>query len=379
MNVLTVVYYLAGAAGIALVITRVVRTRRGPGGPVHDRYEVAFLNGGPARVVDTALAALQADGRLAVGGPGIVAVVRPTAHDPVERAVLQECAAAPHGALHHLRLSVMQHPAVQEIGDGLAARGLVVDPATRRTTVRWCAALGLTALLLFPVSVLLTMIDLASDAEFALPFVITVLPVLFAAGITGAVCGSIASGQLTGAGRNAVAAYGRAYGHLADAGHLVALYGLRALPDPVLREQLLAAARVYRPAPGRGRRPSSHVSTHSSSGAALGAAAVWCAWDSPSYGGGGSGGSGGSVGSGGSCSSGSCSGGGSACGGGGGAGEAARAPAPAPAAVRAPAPAAARAPAPVPAGVRAPAPAADRAAADGFGWRARPASRTTRG
>ncbi|MDV9191852.1 TIGR04222 domain-containing membrane protein [Streptomyces sp. SR27] len=320
MNLLIVLIHLAAAAGIALVITRVVRTRGGPAGPVHDRYEVAFLNGGPARVVDTALAALQADGRLAVGGPGIVAIVRPTAHDPVERAVLQEHAAAPHGALHHLRLGVMRHPAVQEIGGGLAARGLVVDPATRRTTARWCGILALAAFALLPLSVFLTVVDFAADPEFRLPFVFKVAPVLFAAVITGAVCGSIAGKQVTPAGRRAVRAYGRAHGHLGDVGHLVALYGLRALPDPVLREQLVAAARFYAP-PRRnrrgGRRSPSQFS--SSDAALLGVATEWCATNSSCGGGGGSSCSGGgSSCSAGSCSSGSCSGGGSSCGGSGG-------------------------------------------------------------
>ncbi|MFI8910107.1 TIGR04222 domain-containing membrane protein [Streptomyces sp. NPDC053513] len=317
MDVLLVLLYLAGAVGIALVITRVVRTRGGPGGPVHDRYEVAFLNGGPARVVDTALAALQGDGRIAIGGPGIVAVVRPTAYDPVERAVLQELAAAPHGALPPLRLGVMRHPAVQEIGDGLAARGLVVAPSTRRTTARWCLALGLTAFVLFPVSILLTVVDFASAPEFRLPFVIKVLPVLLAAGITAIVCGSISAGQVTPAGRRAVFAYGRAHGHPSDAGRLVALHGLRAVPDPVLREQLVAAARFHAPPRRRngrgGRPPAAHFP--SADAAVLGAATEWCATSGSCGGGGGSSCSGGgSSCSSGSCSSGSCSGGGSSCG-----------------------------------------------------------------
>ncbi|MFJ7124894.1 TIGR04222 domain-containing membrane protein [Streptomyces sp. NPDC098101] len=328
MDVLVPLYYLAGAVAVAVLVTRLVRSRGGSGGPVHDRYEAAFLNGGPARVVDSALAALQADGRIAVGGPGIVAVVRPTARDLVERAVLQEHAAAPHGALHHLRLAVMRHPAVQEIGDGLAERGLLVDPATRRTTTRWCAVVAATAFLLFPVSVLLTIVDFGTSEDFSVPFVIKVVPVLFVVGITALVCGAVAAGRITPAGRRAVAAYGRERGHLADAGHLVAVHGLRALPDPVLREQLLAAARVNGPrrsgrgARGRGghggRAGSGHH--HSSSGAdALGVVTVWCA-DSGSCGGGGGGGGGGSSCSSGSCSSGSCSGGGSGggCGGGGG-------------------------------------------------------------
>ncbi|MDV5148999.1 TIGR04222 domain-containing membrane protein [Streptomyces sp. SBC-4] len=310
MNILVVVFYVAAAAGIALLVTRVVRSRGGSGGPVHDRYEAAFLNGGPARVVDTAIAALQSDGRIAIGGPGIVAVVRPVAYDPVERAVLQEHAAAPHGALHHLRLAVMRHPAVQEIGDGLAGRGLIVEPARRSSTVGWCLALGLTAFFLFPVSVVLTVLDLATAEEMSVPFVVKVLPALFAAGVTAISCGAVASKRITSAGQAALAAYGRAHGHLADAGHLVALYGLRGLPDPVLREQLLAAARVY--APPRGRRraaPRHHLTDH----AAAGVAVVWCAGNS-FCGGGGSSSGGGS----GSCSSGSCSGGGSSCGGGGG-------------------------------------------------------------
>ncbi|MFF0478146.1 TIGR04222 domain-containing membrane protein [Streptomyces sp. NPDC004284] len=334
MNLLVLLVHLAAAVGIVLVIARVVRARGGSGGPVHDRYELAFLNGGPARVADTALAALQADGRLAIGGPGIVAVVRPTAHDPVERAVLQEQAAAPHGALHHLRLRVMRHPAVQEIGGGLAARGLVVDPATRRATARWCTGLVLAAFVLFPVSIVLTVIDLAGDPDFRLPFVFRVVPALFAAGITGIVCGSLSARQTTPAGRRAVFEYGRAHGPLTDAGHLVALHGLRAVPDPVLREQLVAAARFYGPprghlpdgvwgSNGRGGRPSptrfpSSSPSSSSDAAVLGVAAEWCATNA-SCGGGGGGGScsgGGSSCSSGSCSSGSCSSGGSGCGGG---------------------------------------------------------------
>ncbi|WP_329620669.1 TIGR04222 domain-containing membrane protein [Streptomyces sp. NBC_01255] len=318
MNTLVVVFYVAGAAGIALLVTRVVRSRGGSGGPVHDRYEAAFLNGGPARVVDTAIAALQYDGRIAIGGPGIVAVVRPVAHDPVERAVLQEHAAAPHGALHHLRLAAMRHPAVQEIGDGLAARGLIVEPARRSSTLGWCLALGLTAFFLFPVSVVLTVLDLATAQEMSVPFVVKVLPALFAAGVTAISCGAVASKRITSAGQAALAAYGRTHGHLADAGHLVALYGLRGLPDPVLREQLLAAARVYAPPRGRGRGRRPAAAHHSTADYAAGVAVAWCAENSFCGGGGSSPGGGSGSCSSGSCSSGSCSGGGSSCGGGGG-------------------------------------------------------------
>ncbi|WP_435189134.1 TIGR04222 domain-containing membrane protein [Streptomyces sp. bgisy126] len=318
MGLLIALYYLVAAVAVALLVTRVVRSRGGSGGPVHDRYEAAFLDGGPARVADSALAALHTDGRIAVGGPGIVAVVRPTARDLVERAVLQEHAAAPHGALHHLRLAVMRHPAVQEIGDGLAERGLLADPAARRVTNRWCVVVGVAAFVLFPVSFFLTIADFATDDGFSVPFTFKVVPALFAMGAAAVVCGTASAGRVTPAGRRALAGYGSERGHLADAGHLVALRGLRALPDPVLREQLLAAARVNGPRrPGRGGRsgpsPHHHSSSSSSGADALGVVAVWCA-DSGSCGSGGGGG-GGSCSSG-SCSSGSCSGGGAGgCGG----------------------------------------------------------------
>ncbi|WP_073907546.1 TIGR04222 domain-containing membrane protein [Streptomyces sp. CB02009] len=324
MNTLVTLYYLAGVTVIAVLVTRVVRTRGGPGGPVHDRYEAAFLNGGPARVVDTALTALQADGRLAVGGPGIVAVVRPVAHDPVERAVFEAHAAAPHGALHHLRMTVMRHPAVQETGDGLAVRGLVVDPATRRSTARWCGVAAVTTFVLFPVSIVLTVVGFATldtDAGMPVPFIFKVLPILLATMVTALVCGSLTARQITPAGRRAVGAYGRAHAHLADAGLLVALHGLRALPDPVLREQLAAAARIHpQPRRGRGGRRSAAQHRYDTSGADddFAAATVWCAGTSACGGGGGGGGSSCSGGgSGSSCSSGACSGGGSSCGGGG--------------------------------------------------------------
>ncbi|MFJ8669447.1 TIGR04222 domain-containing membrane protein [Streptomyces sp. NPDC093600] len=315
MNTLAVLFYPAAAAAVVLLIVKAsrTRTRTGPGIPVVDRHEAAFLNGGPARVVDAALTALRTDGRIVIGGPGIVSVLRPTAHDHVERAVLQEHAAAPHGALHHLRLVAMRHPAVQEIGDGLAARGLLVTPAVRRSAVRWSAAVGITCFALLPVSFILTFVQLTTveGHDFPVPFILAVLPALLATGITALVCGSIASARVTPAGRRAVASYRRSYGHLADAGHLVALHGLRAVPDPVLREQLLAAARI----PGPRARAGGGIPADSSGSAAP--VTVWCAAAAGGEIGGGGCGAGGGSGGGGGCSGGSCSGGGggSSCGG----------------------------------------------------------------
>ncbi|MGW1086867.1 TIGR04222 domain-containing membrane protein [Streptomyces sp. NPDC002596] len=299
MNIVALLVTLAVAVSSTLLMVGLSKARRGPGGPAHDLYEVAFLNGGPGRVVDTALAAMQTDGRLAVGGPGIVSVQRPVAHDPVERAVLQEHAAAPSGALHTLRDAVMRHPAVQEIGDGLAARGLLAAPEVTVKWRRWGLFQGLGCLLAIPVSFAVTVSQFMAESDeldFSLPFIVKVLPALFVGFPIGLICAGVAGARITQAGRRAAEQYRAAHACTAEPAHLVANLGLRALPDPVLRAQLAAAARMRTAGGVRPMSPS-----HSSSGSNDHfVATVWCA---------GSGGSGSGCGS----SSGT-PGGGSGCG-----------------------------------------------------------------
>lgn len=336
MNTLALLATLAVVVSSVLLVVKAVveRSRRpspGSGVALHDLYEVAFLNGGPARVVDTALTALHADGRLAVGGPGIVAVQRAQANDPVERAVLQELAAAPNGALHVLREAVMRHPAVQEVGDGLAARGLLVPPHRLRPLRRWGLTQGIVCLIAVPLSMLLTFVQFATDdsMDFSVPFIMKMLPAIVIGSFTGLIVANSSAGRLTASGRHAAQSFRAAYAHVATPAHLVATLGLRALPDPVFQAQLLAAARLSAPR----RRSSGRVGGATATGVtAVGVATVWCAASGPggsSCGGSTGGGSGSSCGGGPGCSSGSgCGGGGggsscgssggSSCGGGGG-------------------------------------------------------------
>lgn len=335
MNTLALLATFAVVVSSVLLVVKAVveRSRRpspGPGVALHDLYEVAFLNGGPARVVDTALTALHADGRLAVGGPGIVAVQRAQANDPVERAVLQELAAAPNGALHVLREAVMRHPAVQEVGDGLAARGLLVPPHRLRPLRRWGLTQGIVCLIAVPLSMLLTFVQFATDdsLDFSVPFIMKMLPAIVIGSFTGLIVANSAAGRLTASGRHAAQSFRAAYAHVVTPAHLVATLGLRALPDPVLQAQLTAAARLSAPR----RRSSARVGGSTATGVtAVGVATVWCAASGPggsSCGGSTGGGSGSGCGGGSGCSSGSgCGGGGgsscgssggSSCGGGGG-------------------------------------------------------------
>ncbi|MFB7273892.1 TIGR04222 domain-containing membrane protein [Streptomyces sp. NPDC056244] len=327
---LVVVVHLAVAVSSVLLVTAVVRLRgRSAGGPVHDVLEAAFLGGGPGRVVDATIAGMQADGRLAVGGPGIVLVPHPVARNPVEQAVLQEHATAPSGALHALRLAVMRGPAVQQVGDALAARGLLVAPAEARGPRRWGATQGVVCLLALPLCFVLAVFSFveSSGPGFGSPIAFSLLPTLFVGSITGMVCASVTGRRITGAGLRAMRAFVAAhpYGGTASAAHLVAAHGITALPDPVLQQQLRAAARLR---PGRDFSPADHAAlavvawcsgAQPGSGTGCGGAGSGCGANS--CGGGGSSGGGGDSGGGSGCGGGSSSscggGGGSSCGGGG--------------------------------------------------------------
>ncbi|MBM7058163.1 TIGR04222 domain-containing membrane protein, partial [Streptomyces durocortorensis] len=327
MNTIALLATLGVVVSSVLLVVKAVaeRSRRPPPGPrpeLHDLHEVAFLNGGPARVVDTALTALHADGRLVVGGPGIVAVQRAQANDPVERAVFQELAAAPNGALHSLREAVMRHPAVQEVGDGLAARGLLVPPHRLRPLRRWGLTQGIACMIALPLSLLLTFVQFATDdsLDFSVPFIMKMLPAIVIGSFTGLIVANSSASRLTASGRHAAQSFRAAYAYVVTPAHLVATLGLRALPDPVFQAQLTAAARLSAPR----RRSSARVGGSTATGVtAVGVATVWCAASGPggsSCGGSTGGGSGSSCGGGSGCSSGSgCGGGGgSSCGSSGG-------------------------------------------------------------
>ncbi|MFI5805854.1 TIGR04222 domain-containing membrane protein [Streptomyces sp. NPDC051561] len=332
---LVLLYCAVGLSSIILLVTLSrSRSRLSGGRPaaVHDVMEAAFLAGGPGRVVDTALTALHTDGRLAVGGPGIVVVRYRTARDPVERAVLQECDAAPNGALHQLRYAVMRHPAVQEVGDGLAARGLLLPPGGARGWRRWGLVQAVVCLTVLPVLVFVTFAlqtAAGSPSDFLerIPFALGTIPALLGGAAAGFVVAAQANHRVSVAGRNALLAHRTDPSVAGSPEQQVAVNGIRSLTDPDLRDQLRIALR---------QRPDLVHTSSSSQAAPVLVPVMWCAGSVPGGGagtacgassscgsGGCSGGGGGGCGSGGGCggSSGSSCGGsssGSSCGGGGG-------------------------------------------------------------
>ncbi|TXS57382.1 TIGR04222 domain-containing membrane protein [Streptomyces sp. t39] len=308
MTVLALLVWSAVIVSSVLLAVRVSAALRGT--PAHlapqlGAYEAAFLAGGPARVADAALASLHADGRIRVGAPGVVSVVSTTARHPVERAVLDAPALAPSGALAAVRGEVMRAPAVQGIGDALAARGLLTVPTGHRGLATWGAVQGVLCLVGLPVSLVVTFVQFAGVGHEAtgLPFVIVVAPVLLAGAVLGFTRSRRAARRVTPAGRDALVAFQVASAGSHGVADIVAMRGVRAVPDRGLWELLTAAARQGAP-----RAASPYV--HSS---AAFVAPVWCAGVTDTGGGWGGGDGSGGSGCGGSSGSG-CGSSGSSCG-----------------------------------------------------------------
>lgn len=300
MDLLVTTLRIAIPLSIVTLVVGVITLRsRGGVSQVHDLMDVAFLGGGPGRVAETAIVAMHSDGRLGIGGPGVVAVYSTVAHNAVEQAVINEHALAPHGALHALRLAVMRSHAVQQVGDSLAARGLLVPARKTRLWVRWGLIQALLCLPVIPLSIIL-LINTGSAS------VIANVPLAIIGILSGIICAVTARRRLTGAGIKARLAFRVTHTHITAPAHQIAVDGHMALDDTLLREQLTAARGMRA---GRDFQPAPHLAA---------ATVVWCA--SAGFGDGGGGGSGDGGGCGGSGGSG-CGSSGGGCGGGGGSGD----------------------------------------------------------
>jgi hypothetical protein len=93
--------------------------------PPLDVYQVAYLAGGPDRVVDTALVALLRDGRVRAGAPGELVVGRNEQRHPVEAAVLDALGQGHARSVSTVRWRVGSDVRLDQIRDELVERHLV--------------------------------------------------------------------------------------------------------------------------------------------------------------------------------------------------------------------------------------------------------------
>ncbi|MFH8344072.1 TIGR04222 domain-containing membrane protein [Streptomyces sp. NPDC018045] len=277
------------AASSLLLVVHTVRVVRATPRPKYRRAsayelrEIAFLTGGPARVADAAIAGMHQDGRIAVGGPGVVSVRQAVAYDPVETAVLDSLARIPDGALDTLRRHVMRAPAVQAVGDRLAKRGLMRHPRAGRPWRLFAVwqtggcVVGTLLALLFTLNGAL--ID--GGGGGGAPFVVRILPAALLGTVTGVVCRKVLAQRVTRAGTAAVRAFRTV--HKADlvsdpaqsAALLVALGGTTLLVDDVLRDHLSEAQRSMAGA------SAGAYSGGSSAGTTTTASNASCGWNVP--------------------------------------------------------------------------------------------------
>lgn len=104
-----------------------------------DLYDVAFLPGGPDRVIDTALVAPVESGRVRVHAPGELAVVHPGRQHPVEAALMDAVGTQGHRSVDTIRWRLAGDDRLRERERTLAAAGLL---RRRPTLVRRAAAAG---------------------------------------------------------------------------------------------------------------------------------------------------------------------------------------------------------------------------------------------
>jgi hypothetical protein len=98
---------------------------REPDGPALDVYDIAFLAGGPARVVDTAVVALLGSGRLRLHSPGHLATANLSRRHPVEAAVLDAVGPIGHRSVDTIRWRVMEDDRLLDVSRRLRQAGLV--------------------------------------------------------------------------------------------------------------------------------------------------------------------------------------------------------------------------------------------------------------
>lgn len=114
------------AACYTLAKVRSSSARMSHGTPTLEVYDTAYLAGGAARVIETAVAGLADIGRIRVAPDGGLSWVGQLARQPVELAVSQRVNQS-GGRLADLRRALRHHPSVAEIGRRLAERGLVAE------------------------------------------------------------------------------------------------------------------------------------------------------------------------------------------------------------------------------------------------------------
>ncbi|WP_030779762.1 TIGR04222 domain-containing membrane protein [Streptomyces sp. NRRL S-920] len=218
--------------------------RAAPPGHELNLYEAAFLSGGPTRVADVTLVAMARARRLLIAHTGWATVVDPVGRDDMERSVLGAIGPAGQARIAPIRRGAAATEAVRALADGLVTAGLAVPAGSASgvaAAVRQVRATTVAVLALGAVVVLMPAQGRGAPGQ--VPVAVWFgLPLLLCAG-----CLVIARVEVHPYTRWASPTGQRLLGALCTRGDqltAVAVRGVRAVPDPELRQAFC----------GRGRR-----------------------------------------------------------------------------------------------------------------------------
>ncbi|MGW3726949.1 TIGR04222 domain-containing membrane protein [Streptomyces sp. NPDC000851] len=209
----------------------------------------AFLAGGPRRVANTVLVAMQRDGRLHISRGGRVTRAPGTSYNAVEGHVVGALREGDATTAAALRDRMVRSAAMRDIGTALARAGLLVEPALRKRIIRRRCILVVLPAVVSVVGFLSTGGDTAAVEAM------TVLLVLMVGGLA-VVLVQTSKRRMwrTTAGEDRLAAMRRdptaAFPGIDPVLAGVALLGLGQLSDPELQAGILGHGRSDKDGPG---------------------------------------------------------------------------------------------------------------------------------
>jgi hypothetical protein len=112
--------------------------------PQLDVYDIAYLAGGPARVVDAVVVALVRAGRVRIHSPGQLATTELSRRHPVEAAVLDAVGPTGHRSVDTIHWRVADDDRLLEVGRRLRSAGLLGRSGASLRVVRGRRALAPT-------------------------------------------------------------------------------------------------------------------------------------------------------------------------------------------------------------------------------------------
>lgn len=240
-------YWIGLALAVLVAIVVRMRVRAGHSTqPVRslDIDELAYLAGGPRRVVETAIARLLAAGELRTSRRGTVQATTSTqSKNPVDRAIVTDSQRYTNRTVNLMVPAMASDDAVTSIGRRLEDMGLVVNPDVAKSTLRK-GSIALWVLLVIGFARWINGIAIGADIGWLSLQLVIVTPVLiYLVSRRGKLVRTTKGDRVLSEARTAG---GRATGSddlaFAGAAGLVAFGGLGVYPDLAVRSSLLASS-----------------------------------------------------------------------------------------------------------------------------------------